>query len=105
MFTSFDDDPAMARCSPGDLLLQDMVRDLVARGFACFDLGVGEARYKNSFCTTEVALADMFLPLTLYGRLAAAALQTASRMKAAVKRDPRLLNAANRLRSALRRSA
>ncbi|SDR31717.1 Acetyltransferase involved in cellulose biosynthesis, CelD/BcsL family [Rhizobiales bacterium GAS113] len=105
MFTSFDDDPVIARCSPGDILLQDMVRDLVARGFERFDLGVGEARYKNSFCTAEVTLADAFIPLTLYGRLAAAALQTASRMKAAVKRDPRLLNAANRLRTALRRSA
>ena len=103
MFTSFDDDPAIARCSPGDILLHDMVGDLIARGFRRFDLGVGEARYKNSFCTTEVRLTDAFVPLSLYGRLAAAAMQTASRLKAAVKRDPRLLNAANRLRSAARR--
>jgi CelD/BcsL family acetyltransferase involved in cellulose biosynthesis len=106
MFTSFDDDdPAVARCSPGDLLLQDMVRDLVARGFTEFDLGVGEARYKNAFCANEVVLVDSFMPLTLYGRLGAAVLETASRMKAAVKRDPRLMNAANRLRAVVRRKA
>ena len=105
MFTSFDDDPAIARCSPGDLLLSDMVRDLISRGFRHFDLGVGEARYKSSFCASEIRLVDSLLPLTLYGRLAAAALQTASRMKAVVKRDPRLLQAANRLRAATRRLA
>jgi CelD/BcsL family acetyltransferase involved in cellulose biosynthesis len=103
MFTSFDDDPAIARSSPGDLLLQDMVEDLIGRGFAHFDLGVGEARYKNSFCTTEVRLVNGFLPLTLHGRLAAAALQTASWVKTVVKRDQRLLQAANRLRAAARR--
>jgi CelD/BcsL family acetyltransferase involved in cellulose biosynthesis len=103
MFTSFDDDPAIARCSPGDLLLNDIVRDLIERGFTRFDLGVGEARYKNSFCTTEVKLVNSFLPLTLHGRLAAAALQTASWVKTVVKRDQRLLQAANRLRSAARR--
>jgi CelD/BcsL family acetyltransferase involved in cellulose biosynthesis len=103
MFTSFDDDPAIARCSPGDILLHDMVGDLIARGFTRFDLGIGEARYKDSFCTTEVAMADAFIPLTLYGRLAAAAMQTASRVKAAVKRDRRLLHAANQLRSAMQR--
>jgi len=105
MFASFDDDPALTRCSPGDLLLQDMVRDLVARGFTEFDLGVGEARYKNAFCANEVVLVDSFMPLTLYGRLGAAVLETASRMKAAVKRDPRLMNAANRLRAVVRRKA
>jgi CelD/BcsL family acetyltransferase involved in cellulose biosynthesis len=103
MFTSFDDDPAIARCSPGDILLNDMVSDLISRGLKYFDLGVGEARYKNSFCRDEVRLVDAYLPLTLYGRLASAAMQTASRVKAAVKRDRRLLNAANRLRSAARR--
>ncbi|MFI5011833.1 MAG: GNAT family N-acetyltransferase [Hyphomicrobiales bacterium] len=103
MFTSFDDDPLIARCSPGDILLRELVRDLIARGFARFDLGIGEARYKNSFCTTKIPLTDAFVPLTLYGRLAAAAMQTASRVKAAVKRDPRLLNAAYQLRSAMRR--
>ena len=105
MFTSFADEPAIARCSPGDLLLGDMVRDLIERGFAHFDLGVGEARYKNAFCTEEVRLVDSFLPLTLYGRLGTAVLMTALRMKAAVKRDPRLLGAANRLRAAARRFA
>jgi CelD/BcsL family acetyltransferase involved in cellulose biosynthesis len=103
MFTSFEDDPAIARCSPGDLLLNDIVRDLIERGFRHFDLGVGEARYKNSFCTSEVRLVNSFLPLTLHGRLAAAALQTASWVKTVVKRDRRLLSAANTLRSAARR--
>ncbi|MFI4997048.1 MAG: GNAT family N-acetyltransferase [Hyphomicrobiales bacterium] len=103
MFTSFDDDPAIARCSPGDILLHDMVGELIARGFTRFDLGVGEARYKNSFCTAELSLVNVFVPLTLYGRLACAAMQTASRVKAAVKRDPRLLQAANRIYSTVRR--
>jgi len=102
MFTSFEDDPAIARSSPGDLLLHDIIGELVARGFKRFDLGVGEARYKNAVCSQALRLVDSVLPLTLYGRLAAAVLMTASRVKAAVKRDQRLLQAANRLRSAAR---
>jgi CelD/BcsL family acetyltransferase involved in cellulose biosynthesis len=103
MFTSFDDDPVIARCSPGDLLLTDMVRDLIARGVKRFDLGIGEARYKNSFCRDEVALTGVFLPLTFQGRLAGAAMRGAARLKAAIKREPRLLHAAMRVRGAVRR--
>ena len=103
MFTSFEDEPAIARCSPGDILLHDMIRDLIARGFARFDLGVGEARYKNAFCHDEVPLVDAYVPLTAYGWIAAAAVETVALTKAVVKRDPRLLNAAKQLSVALRR--
>ena len=50
MFISYDADPEISRCSPGQLLILETVRDLSARGVATFDLGVGEARYKVENC-------------------------------------------------------
>ncbi|HYC25825.1 MAG TPA: GNAT family N-acetyltransferase, partial [Roseiarcus sp.] len=51
--TSHEADPEIARCSPGELLILEVVRDLTERGFATFDLGVGEARYKATMCEIE----------------------------------------------------
>jgi CelD/BcsL family acetyltransferase involved in cellulose biosynthesis len=101
-FTSFDDDPAIARCSPGDILLHDMVRDLIGRGFRRFDLGAGEARYKNAFCDREVALASSVTPFTALGHAASPVLRAAWRAKSTIKRSTRLMRIADRLRLALR---
>jgi CelD/BcsL family acetyltransferase involved in cellulose biosynthesis len=104
MFTSFADEPAISRCSPGDILLHEMVRDLIGRGFTRFDLGVGEARYKNAFCDREVALASVLIPFTPIGRMASPLVRAAWRAGSTLKRSARLTRVANRLRLALRAS-
>ena len=73
---SYDKDEDIARCSPGDILLRAMMRELVERGFAYFDLGVGEARYKEAVCDETIALYDLVVPVTTRGALAAPLLRT-----------------------------
>ena len=58
---AYDADPEIARCSPGELILHEVVRSAIARGFTTFDLGVGEARYKNECCEATETLFDTFV--------------------------------------------
>lgn len=103
MMTAFDGDPEVARFSPGDLLLQHLVREQAARGRQGFDLGVGEARYKASICDETISLVETIIPVTLRGRAYAAVRRGLTRTKRRIKRDPRLYAVLKRLRT-LRRS-
>ncbi|MGT2479696.1 GNAT family N-acetyltransferase [Methylobacterium oryzae CBMB20] len=103
MMTAFDGDPEIARFSPGDLLLQHLVRDQTARGRQGFDLGVGEARYKASICDETISLVETIIPITLRGRTYGALRRGLTRTKRRIKRDPRLYAVLKRLRT-LRRS-
>jgi CelD/BcsL family acetyltransferase involved in cellulose biosynthesis len=105
MLTSFDSDPSLARFSPGDLLLQALIRDQALRGRAALDLGVGEARYKASVCDETIGLVDAVLPVSLRGRAFAAAAEAGGRLKRRIKRDPRLWALVGRVRRALARPA
>ncbi|MCJ2073557.1 GNAT family N-acetyltransferase [Methylobacterium sp. J-030] len=98
MMTAFDPDPEIARYSPGDLLLQHLVREQATRGRLGFDLGVGEARYKASICDETIELVESIIPVTLAGRTYGALRQSLVRAKRGVKRDPRLYAAVQRLR-------
>lgn len=101
MLNSFDQDEAIARCSPGDLLLHALMRNLVSRGMTHFDLGAGEARYKSQVCDETIELYDAFLPVSARGVLAAPTLSAYLRLKRRVKQEPALAKAYERLRSAL----
>ncbi len=98
MLTAFDPDPEVARSSPGDLLLQHLVRDQSARGRRSLDLGLGEARYKQNTCEETIAIAQPVLAVTLRGRAYALAAAGFTRAKRRIKRDPRLLGLIGRLR-------
>ncbi len=98
MFSSYDSDPEIARSSPGDLLATHVIRTLCGRGFATFDLGVGDADYKKDYCPEEVKLFDSLVPMTAKGRAAAMGLSTALSMKAAAKRSPLASRAIGELR-------
>ena len=103
MMLSFADEDTWARFSPGELLVARIIAEKCRLSFATFDLGIGEARYKTSFCPTEVPLVDTILGVTIKGRLAARALRAALAAKRRIKQSPRLWAAARRL-EALRRS-
>ncbi|MEK8092919.1 GNAT family N-acetyltransferase [Methylocystis sp. IM3] len=102
MLNSFDTDEDIARCSPGELLLHALMRDLVLRGMTHFDLGAGEARYKRAVCEEEIALYDQIVPVSARGRLAAPLLAAFLRLKRRAKRAPALIHPYYRLRSLLR---
>ena len=90
LFIGHDGDPEIARSSPGEIMVHAVVADAIARGFSEFDLGVGEARYKNEACEIVEPLFDSAFAVTLKGRLAAWTFLAARRIKGAVKRSPRL---------------
>jgi CelD/BcsL family acetyltransferase involved in cellulose biosynthesis len=98
LFIGFDSDPEVARSSPGEMMVHAVVADAIARGFVAFDLGIGEARYKDEACEIVEPLFDSAFALTLKGRLAAAAFLAALRAKRAAKHSPRVKAAIARLR-------
>ncbi len=97
-FNSFDDDPEIAKSSPGDILLTHVLRDACARKIAAFDLGVGDARYKATFCNEVEPMADAFFAPGFVGLAAKPVFAAAMRLKTAIKRDARLKALIGRLR-------
>jgi CelD/BcsL family acetyltransferase involved in cellulose biosynthesis len=99
MFVSFDQRPEIARFSPGEVLLAEVVRHQCSRGRRVFDLGVGEARYKASLCPEVEPLVDVTIAVTARGRLLAATASALLRAKGTVKRTPWLWTTLGRLRT------
>lgn len=79
-----------AQTSPGEQLIVRLVRQCCARGFNAFDLGIGEAQYKNLFCGDAEPLFDSYLPLSATGRWLAAAFALTATAKRTVKQRPEL---------------
>ncbi len=98
MLISHDAELAYARNSPGDLLLASVIRMKCLEGFGSFDLGVGEARYKETYCPVPDPLFDSFFPLTPVGRLCLVGESLRLRVKRAVKRSVWAWPAVQRLR-------
>jgi CelD/BcsL family acetyltransferase involved in cellulose biosynthesis len=90
LFIGHDGEPEIARSSPGEIMIQAVVADAIARGFAEFDLGVGEARHKDEACEVVEPLFDSAFAFGLKGRLAAWAFLAARRAKRSAKQSPRL---------------
>ena len=73
MAMSFDADPALARSSPGELMLVSLLESKCRQGLAVFDLGIGEARYKDTYCPDPDPLVDVLVPVSGRGRIFAEA--------------------------------
>ena len=99
MFNSFDSDVEIAKSSPGDLLLMKVIAAQCAAGVRRFDLGIGEARYKATFCDEAIPLFDSFVPASLKGWVYLKLLAVSLRAKRTVKQNGRLFALAKRLRT------
>lgn len=99
LINSFNVDPQIARSSPAELLLRHIIRDLGARGFERFDLGIGESRYKNAICDEEIALADLVLPCTALGAAWAPVERGRLAAKRWVKKTPWALSFVEQMRA------
>jgi len=84
MFNSIAQD-RFAIESPGEQLIVNLVRGCCERGLNTFDLGLGEAHYKNMFCGDTEPLFDSYLPLNAGGRLLAFAFAIAATIKRTIK--------------------
>ncbi len=102
MFTAYDPSPEIARFSPGDVAMGELIVTLRKEGCTGFDLGIGEARYKNQFCPETLPIVDIAEGFTLRGQLAAAAWLAFRGAKRVIKRNPRLFDLAKGVRRRLR---
>lgn len=98
MFTSFEASRDISRFSPGDLLLMHIVKQMCRRGLETFDLGIGEATYKERYCDVAERLFDSPVGISLPGRAAAVGLRGTYKLKRLVKQDPRLMALVTRWR-------
>jgi CelD/BcsL family acetyltransferase involved in cellulose biosynthesis len=89
-----------SRYSPGLILVRNIVDHCAERGYSALDLGVGSDSYKKLFCKSNESIFDSFIPLSLRGTIAAAAMSGVNRAKYLVKHTPALFHVAQKLRSA-----
>jgi CelD/BcsL family acetyltransferase involved in cellulose biosynthesis len=101
MINSFDPDPEIARTSPADLLLMSMMQTMCDRGYKAFDLGIGEARYKSSWCDRSEPLVDVLYGVTLKGQAYLLGESAWLKMKRCVKQNEWAWKTVQKLRQRL----
>jgi CelD/BcsL family acetyltransferase involved in cellulose biosynthesis len=79
--------------SPGELLLANVIRICCERGLGTFDLGIGDAAYKQVYCKDAEALYDSVIPITATGQVAAPFWRAGLTLKGKVKKSGMLLRA------------
>ena len=100
MVMSFDSNPELLRTSPGEILLASLIQTKCEAGLATFDLGIGEARYKDTYCPDPEPLFDSLVGITAKGLLFA----QVERLRLLAKRSVKQSAWAWKLVQALRRS-
>jgi CelD/BcsL family acetyltransferase involved in cellulose biosynthesis len=91
-----------SRHSPGLILMRYIIDHYAERGYHALDLGIGSDEYKRQFCKGDEPIFDSFIPLSLRGKFAAAAMSGINRAKHLVKHNQALFQMAQKLRGALR---
>jgi CelD/BcsL family acetyltransferase involved in cellulose biosynthesis len=74
--------------SPGTIHLQELMRHFMERGFATFDLNIGDEPYKHEWCDVETKMFDYIAPATLPGWTAATLIRASRAIKRFIKRNP-----------------
>jgi CelD/BcsL family acetyltransferase involved in cellulose biosynthesis len=92
-----------SRYSPGLILMRSIVDHYAGHGYHALDLGIGSDDYKRLFCKSDEPIFDCFVPLSLRGKAAAAAMSGINRTKRLVKHNQPLFHMAQKLRSAFHR--
>jgi CelD/BcsL family acetyltransferase involved in cellulose biosynthesis len=99
MFNTYTMSPN-SKCSPGLILMRDIIDHYAALGYRALDLGIGSDDYKRLFCKDDEPIFDSFIPLSQRGKLAAGVMSGLNRTKRLVKHNPALFEMAQKLRSA-----
>mgnify|MGYP000613310169 CR=1 FL=1 len=89
---------AVAQYQPGEVILRMLLEDACDRGLIEFDLGVGEAAYKDSWCPRIDRLFDSFLPLSASGWMHTSVTMTGFRLKRVAKQSKFLRELSERFR-------
>lgn len=93
------DDRTVPEASAGELLFYLMIEQMNQAGCHLFDFGVGDQRYKRSWCPVMTQHSDVFIPFNLRGGVLGPVLSTIVRAKRFIKTSPQLQAIANRVRA------
>jgi CelD/BcsL family acetyltransferase involved in cellulose biosynthesis len=91
-----------SRYSPGLILMRNIIDHHAGQGYRALDLGIGSDDYKKLFCKDDEPIFDCFIPLSLRGTVAAAAMSSINRAKRLVKQNQMLFQVAQKMRSVFR---
>lgn len=89
------------RLSPGRLHLLKLIQSSIERGIGVYDLSVGYAAYKESFCETPTEMRNLVAGTSPVGAPAAFAIRQGLALKRFVKNEPRLMAAVQGARERL----
>lgn len=103
MLNGHENEPEIARTSPGEQLIVHLIRALCSEGYTHFDLGVGEARYKAHYCPERISLVDCAIGVSVKGFIAAQVFLAARATKRLIKQNPKLMEWLGRARRLGRR--
>ena len=84
--------------SPGEMVMYAMVKHLVGEGFTRLDMGVGNERYKRSWCPGQHELFDNILPMTPIAIPFNKALQLKNTAKRYLRNNDRIWSQIKKLR-------
>jgi len=92
------DDGDLSRFGPGIVHLHGLLQHAIEAGCREFDFTIGDERYKQDWCDTEIKLYDYIASANFWGWPAATADMAARRAKRFIKKTPLLWNLVVRLR-------
>ncbi len=92
------DSEVFPRLSPGRLHLLKLIQSSIERGIDIYDLSVGYAAYKESFCETPMEMRNLVAGASPAGAPAAFAIRRGLALKRFVKNEPRLMAAVQGVR-------
>ena len=99
MVQSFDADDPLAKFSPSEYLIAEVLADGCRRGFTDFDFGVGSSRSKKVWANGVVELFNVTHAVSPKGRLYAGLMQLTSAAARYIKRNPKLFSAVKEARA------
>ena len=95
------DEGELSRFGPGIVHLHALLQHAIESGCREFDFTIGDERYKQDWCDTEIKLYDYIAPASVWGWPVAATSISVRRAKRFIKQTPMLWNMVVRLRETL----
>lgn len=84
--------------SPGEMILYAMIEQLIEDGYERFDLGVGDERYKRSWCPGKHPLFDTNIALSASAQPIIFGLRAKNRVKRYIRNNPELWQKLKKIR-------
>lgn len=103
MVQSFDTSDPIAKYSPSEFLLNELMAGAHAEGVNAFDFGVGDGRFKQAWSNGLVPLFNITRAATNKGRLYASVMRLERAVIRTIKRNPSLFGAVQDARASLAR--